>query len=97
SRSYVTIAGFEIRNYKTASPQDVPIGIYIYGAGKYLQILNNHIHDIQTSANGCNANALGLAVYGTKAPAPLSNLAIIGNEINNLKTGCSETLSLDGN
>jgi hypothetical protein len=97
SQSYLIIAGFEIRNYKTTSTKYVPVGIYIYGAGSNLQILNNHIHDIQTSAKGCNANALGIAVYGTQAPASINNLTISGNEIDHLKTGCSETISMDGN
>jgi Protein of unknown function (DUF1565) len=96
-QSYLIISGFEIRNYKTSSTKYVPVGIYIYGAGSNLQILNNHIHNIQTSAKGCNANALGIAVYGTQAPASINNLTISGNEIDHLKTGCSETISMDGN
>lgn len=97
SQSYLIISGFEIRNYKTTSTKYVPVGIYIYGAGSYLQILNNHIHNIETSAKGCNANALGMAVYGTQAPASINNLTISGNEIDHVKTGCSETISMDGN
>jgi hypothetical protein len=97
SQSYIIIQGLEIRNYKTAKRNIVPVGIYISGAGSNLQLLNNHIHDIVTSASGCNANALGIAVYGSMAPASLNNITISGNEINNLKTGCSETISLDGN
>ena len=97
SQSYIIIQGMEIRNYKTAKRNIVPVGVYISGAGSFIQLLNNHIHDIVTSATGCNANALGIAVYGTMAPASLSNITISGNEINSLKTGCSETMSLDGN
>ena len=97
SRSYVVIQGLEIRNYKTPKINVVPVGIYITGAGSNLQLLNNHIHDIVTSAKGCNANALGVAIYGTQAPASLNHLTITGNELNNLKTGCSESMSLNGN
>jgi Right handed beta helix region len=97
SQSYIIIQGLEIRNYKTTKKNVVPVGIYISGAGSFIQLLNNHIHDIVTSASGCNANALGIAVYGSMAPASLNNITIKGNEINNLKTGCSETMSLDGN
>jgi hypothetical protein len=97
SQSYIIIQGLEIRNYKTTKRNIVPVGIYLSGAGSNIQLLNNHIHDIVTSATGCNANALGIAVYGTKAPASLNNITITGNEVNNLKTGCSETISLDGN
>ena len=97
SQSYIIIQGLELRNYKTTKRNMVPVGIYISGAGSFIQLLNNHIHDIVTSASGCNANALGIAVYGSMAPASLNNITISGNEINNLKTGCSETMSLDGN
>ncbi len=97
SQSYLIIQGFEIRNYKTTSTKYVPVGINIHGAGSNLQILNNHIHHIKTSARGCNANALGMAVYGTQAPDSINNITISGNEIDHLTTGCSETISLDGN
>jgi len=100
-QGYIVINGFELRNYKTSSRADVPIGIYIFGAGSNLQIVNNHIHNIETTAktnpNQCGSNAFGLTVYGTKAPDSINALAIIGNEVDHLKTGCSETLSVDGN
>jgi len=97
SQSYIIIRGLEIRNYKTTSTKYVPVGVYVTGAGSHLQLLNNHIHDIVTTAAGCNANALGVAFYGTQAPASLNHITINGNELNNMKTGCSETLTLDGN
>jgi hypothetical protein len=96
-QSYLVINGFEVRNYKTDSKADVPIGIYVSGAGSNVQIINNHIHDIVTTATGCGADAFGLTVYGTKAPDSINNIAISGNELDNLVLGCSETLSLDGN
>lgn len=97
SQSYVIIQGFEIRNYKTSSRNQVPVGVWVTGAGSHLQILNNHVHDIVTSASGCNANALGVAFYGNQAPASLNNITISGNELDHLKTGCSESLTVDGN
>lgn len=97
NQSYLVISGFEIRNYLTNSTANTPIGIYITGAGGFIQILGNRIHDITTTARGCNANALGMAVYGNAAPASINNLTISGNEIYHLTTGCSETMSLDGN
>jgi len=97
SQSYVTIQGLEVRNYKTTSKSNVPVGVYVTGAGSNLQLLNNHIHDIQTTASGCNANALAVAFYGTQAPASLNHITVSGNEINNNKTGCSETLTFNGN
>jgi parallel beta helix pectate lyase-like protein len=95
--SYIVVNGFEIRNYSTSTTKNVPIGIYIFGAGTNLQITNNHIHNIATTAKGCAANAFGMTVYGTQAPSSIGNLIISGNEINNTTTGCSETLSVDGN
>jgi len=97
SQSYVIIQGFEIRNYKSTAKNLVPVGVWVTGAGSYLQLLNNHIHDIVVTASGCNANALGVAFYGTQAPASLNNITISGNELDHLKTGCSESLTLDGN
>ena len=97
TQSYVIIQGFEIRNYKTSKRNVVPVGVYVTGAGSYLQLINNHVHDIMTSATGCNANALGVAFYGTQAPASLNHITVTGNELNNLKTGCSESMTLDGN
>jgi hypothetical protein len=99
--SYIVVQGFELRNYKTASVNDVPIGVYVFGAGSNVQIVNNHIHNIETLAstnpNLCGSNALGMAVYGSSAPASISSLVISGNELDDLKTGCSETMSIDGN
>jgi hypothetical protein len=99
--SDVIVAGFELRNYKTSSLKDVPIGIYVLGAGSGVQIVNNRIHDIWTTAKTnpqqCGSDAFGLTVYGTKAPQAIEGLAISGNELYRMKTGCSETLSLDGN
>ncbi|PYU48200.1 MAG: hypothetical protein DMG53_07075 [Acidobacteria bacterium] len=97
NQNYLVVSGFEIRNYSTSSTANVPIGIYVTGADSYIQILNNHIHNIKTSAAGCNANALGIAVYGTNGSSSINNLTISGNELDHMTTGCSETMSLDGN
>lgn len=97
TQSYIIVNGFEIRNYSTSKAADVPIGIYIFGSGTNIQITNNHIHNIATTAKGCAANAFGMTVYGTQAPASIDNLIVSGNEIDHTTTGCSETLSVDGN
>jgi len=100
-QSYIIINGFEIRNYRTNSTSEVPIGIYITGAGSNLQILNNHIHHIVTTAKTnpwlCSSNAFGLTVDGRHAPDSINALGIAGNEVDHLKTGCSESMSVDGN
>jgi len=99
--SYVVVNGFAIRNYQTANWADVPIGVYVFGAGNNIQLINNNIHDIKTTGSTtpaqCRANALGVAVYGSKAPQPISGLVISGNRVHHLKTGCSESLTLAGN
>lgn len=99
--SYVIVEGFELRNYKTTSLKDVPIGVYVLGAGRGIQVVNNSIHNIETNAKTnprqCGSDAFGMTVYGTRAPQPIEGIAISGNELYRMKTGCSETLSLDGN
>jgi hypothetical protein len=98
---YVIVEGFEIRNYTTASDKQVPIGIFVQGAGAGDEIVNNYVHDITTTGpanpTNCASDAFGITVYGTEAPAAIDGLAISGNEVANNLTGCSETLSLDGN
>jgi len=95
--SHVIVRGLELRNYATASTASVPIGLYVTGAGTQIRLQDNHIHDIRTTANGCAANAFGLKVDGTRAPASINQLVIAGNEIDHLVLGCSESFSLDGN
>ncbi len=93
---YITIEGFEIRNF-TSNNTDEPIGIYVSGAGNNIRILNNHIHDIATTASGCASAALGVAIYGSSGTASINNLLLSGNEVDHLTTGCSESVALDGN
>ncbi|MGG1941988.1 right-handed parallel beta-helix repeat-containing protein [Paenibacillus polymyxa] len=99
---YVTIQGFEIRNFTTASKNAVPTGIYVYGAGNFINLSDNKIHDIKntttpTGKDRLGRDAHGIAIYGTKAPASIHNLTISGNELYNLVLGSSESLVLNGN
>lgn len=97
SASYIRIKGFEIRNYKSDT-EFIAIGVLAQGTGKYIEIRNNIIHGIEANnlpANG-NANALGIAVYGQQ-PIPIQNVIVDGNELYNLKTGTSESLTIGGN
>jgi hypothetical protein len=93
--SYITVSGFEIRNLTSASKNAVPCGVWITGSGTGVQILNNQIHNIVTtsekSGNGC-----GLFAYGT-SKTPITKLVVSGNELYNLKTGNSESMTLNGN
>ncbi len=96
NQSYISIQGFEIRNYQTASASAIPAGIWVSGSGSNIQILNNLIHNIVTTSE-TTGNAFGIAVYGTAAPASLDGVTISGNQVYGLKTGNSESVNVDGN
>ncbi|WP_431258145.1 choice-of-anchor Q domain-containing protein [Roseateles chitinivorans] len=95
SKSYITINGFEIRNYASGTKNDEPAGIVVIGSGTQIKLLNNKIHDIKTTIEK-TGNAHGIAVWGT-GTTPYSQITISGNEVYNLKTGQTETVALDGN
>ena len=92
--SYLTIEGFTIQNYKTSNKNDVPAGILIAGSGTGINILNNTVQNIQTSA-GKNGNAYGIGVFGTSS-TPLS-VTVSGNTVTGCLTGESETTTYNGN
>ena len=96
NQSYISIQGFEIRNYQTSSASAIPAGIWVSGSGSNIQMLNNVIHNIVTTSEA-SGNAFGIAVYGTAAPASLDSVTISGNQVYNLKTGQSESVNVDGN
>ncbi len=93
--SYITVIGFEIRNFTTNSENDVPVGVWITGSGTGIHILNNRVHNITTRSEA-NGNALGMAIYGT-SKTPITQLVISGNEVYDLRTGESESLTVNGN
>jgi hypothetical protein len=95
NQSYVTVAGFEIRNFTTSKAASTPAGVWITGSGTGVQLLNNLVHNITTSTEK-NGNAFGVAVYGT-SQTPITVLTISGNEVYDLKTGNSESVNVDGN
>jgi parallel beta helix pectate lyase-like protein/uncharacterized protein DUF1565 len=102
SQSYVRIEGFEIRNYRTAERRLTPLGISVIGAGSHIELLKNNVHHIEQTFNGRDApghgaNGFGIAVYGTDAKTPISELVIDGNQVHHLKTGSSESLVVNGN
>ena len=98
AHSYIIIRGFEIRNFSSSSKGKVPVGIDFEGSGSNIEFLNNHIHNIVQTLSSCNsANALGVAAYGTNGNTSISNLTLMGNEIDHNITGCSENVSFDGN
>jgi hypothetical protein len=98
ARSYVTIQGFEIRNYRTAQPGHGPVGIWVTGASDHISILDNRVHAIETNVQGrSGGDAHGIAVYGTDPSHPISDVAISGNEVYDCKLGSSESIVVNGN
>ena len=101
-QSYLRIEGFEIRNFHTAEHRLTPLGIDISGAGSHIELLRNNVHHIEQTFEGRDApgrggNGFGIAVYGTNAKTPITDLIIDGNEVHHLKTGSSESLVVNGN
>ena len=101
-QSYVRVEGFEIRNFRTAEHRLTPMGINVIGAGSRIELLKNNVHDIQQTfpgrdKPGSGGNGFGIAVYGTNAKVPITDLIIDGNEVHHLKTGSSESLVVNGN
>jgi Right handed beta helix region len=102
NQSYVRIEGFEIRNYRTAEHRLTPLGISVIGAGSHIELLKNNVHHIENNfpgrdAPGSGGNGFGIAVYGTDAKSPITDLIIDSNEVHHLKTGSSESLVVNGN
>ena len=100
--SHVTIQNLEIRGFSTAETGQVPVGIYVHGAGENLQFLGNQIHDITNQAmpKGVDLHgrdAHGIAIYGTEHPQALRNIIIKDNELYDLVLGSSESLAVNGN
>ena len=101
-KSYVRIEGLEIRNYRTAEHRVAPLGISVMGSGSHIELRKNNVHHIENTFQGrdrpgSGGNGFGIAVYGTDAKTPISDLIIDGNEVHHLKTGSSESLVVNGN
>lgn len=94
SRSYITVSGFEIRNFTTGATNLTPAGVWVTGSGIGVSISHNLVHNITTSAP--LGNAFGISIYGTSR-TPITQLTIDGNEVYDLKTGQSESVNTDGN
>jgi hypothetical protein len=94
--SYVTVRGLEIRNYQATNAAATPTGIWITGTGSHIQIQNNHVHHIGTTAEAAG-NAMGIAVYGTESTGALDSISISDNQVHDLKTGNSESVTVNGN
>jgi hypothetical protein len=102
NQSYISVQGLEIRNFRTAEHRLTPLGISVTGAGSHIELLKNNVHHIENTfpgrdAPGSGGNGFGIAIYGTDAKAPITDLIIDGNEVHHLKTGSSESLVVNGN
>jgi hypothetical protein len=102
NQSYVRVKGFEVRNFHTAEHRLSPLGISVMGSGSHIELLKNNVHHIEQTFDGRDApgrggNGFGIAVYGTDAKNPITDLIIDGNEVHHLKTGSSESLVVNGN
>jgi hypothetical protein len=102
NQSYVRIEGLEIRNFHTAEHRLAPLGIDVSGSGSHIELLKNNVHHIEQTfpgrdAPGSGGNGFGIAIYGTDAKTPITDLVIDGNEVHHLKTGSSESLVVNGN
>jgi len=102
NQSYVRVEDFEIRNFRTAEHRLAPLGISVMGAGSHIELLKNNVHHIEQTfqgrdAPGSGGNGFGIAVYGTDAKTPITDLIIEGNEVHHLQTGSSESLVVNGN
>ncbi|HEX3929280.1 MAG TPA: right-handed parallel beta-helix repeat-containing protein [Nocardioides sp.] len=98
--SRVTVRGLDIRGYRTTSLRRVPIGIYVTGHDRHVTLADNHVHRLGND-NGTlgsfDINAHGIAVYGRDAQHPISHLRIVGNEVDHLHLGASESVVVNGN
>ncbi|OXM17551.1 DUF5123 domain-containing protein [Paenibacillus herberti] len=99
--SNIKVQGFEIRNYKTSTNGNAAVGIFATGAGSNVEIRNNNVHHIASTATPTGSDregrdAHGIAVYGTSTTS-WSNVTVDGNTLNNLTLGSSEALVLNGN
>ncbi|MBZ5595883.1 MAG: right-handed parallel beta-helix repeat-containing protein [Acidobacteriia bacterium] len=102
NKSYIRVQGFEIRNYRTSDRRRTPMGISVIGAGSHIELLHNNVHHIEQTFSGRDApgrggNGFGIAVYGTDANTPITELVIDGNQVHHLQTGSSESLVVNGN
>ncbi len=97
-KNYLKLQGFELRNYKTATLNNVPVGINVRGNSSFIEIRNNKIYNIETNVTSANGgDAHGIGVFGTSGTQALNNVIIDGNELYNLKLGSSEALVINGN
>jgi len=100
-RSYVSVEGFEIRSFRSAAKDVVPMGVYVNGDCRDVVLRDLHVHHIESTYDRAGdyilgANAHGLAVYGDGLGG-ITNLTIRNVTIHDCTLGSSEALVLNGN
>ncbi len=95
-RSFIRIEGLELRGLTNSAPDSTPTGIHVTGSAHHVQLIGDRIHAIASTAGAADANAHGIAVYGT-ADEAIHDRLIEGNELFDLTLGSSEALVLNGN
>jgi hypothetical protein len=96
----VVIRGLDIRGYRTTSLRRVPIGIYVTGHDRDVTLRGNHVHRLgndNRTLGSFDINAHGIAVYGRDPQRPIRDLRIVGNEVDHLHLGASESVVVNGN
>jgi Protein of unknown function (DUF1565) len=96
--NYVTVEGFTIQNFATTNKNDVPAGVLIVGGGTGINVLDNAVQYIQSTAKqtkNSGPNAYGIGVFGTSS-TPLS-VNVSYNTVTGCLTGESETTTFNGN
>ena len=91
----MAIRGFEIRNFQTNSDSLVP-GIGITGASQSpdITVISKTAFTNIVNLN-TNGNAYGIEIHGTSTNQTITNLVVRNNELFNLKTGWSESMTVE--
>jgi hypothetical protein len=98
--SDVTISGLAITGYHTKQKGIVPIGIYLHGHDNRINIVRDHVFKMGNyngTLGSFNINAHGIAAYGDDPHAAIRHLVINGDTVNQLRTGASESVVVNGN
>jgi hypothetical protein len=91
SSSGIKFSGFDITNYWSATGFET---IYVNTGCSNIEISNNTIHDLGTTSSGGNVHGILVKSYSS---AVITNVVIKNNKLFNLKTGWSESITVQGN
>jgi hypothetical protein len=96
----VRVSGLDITAYDTVALDAVPVGIYVHGAAAHVTLRDNHVHSMGNyngTLGSFDLNAHGIAVYGDSPAHPIRDVRIVGNEVDHLSLGASESVVVNGN